>query len=295
MKCSKCGRDAVLFQNYSGMHLCKTHFIADFEARAKKSIRKYGWISQGDSIAIAMSGGKDSAAVLHFMTKTFGMRRDISIFALSIDEGIAGYRDMEVVRKIAENYGVGFHSASFKEAYGFTLDDIVQREGDTRSCSRCGVLRRHILNKTARELGATKIALGFNLDDESQSVLMNALRGDVETLTRRQVPVEGFVPRIRPFSHLPEREVALYATLNVEGFIGAGCPYSVNALRADVREILNIYNYKHPATKYALINLAEGLKSSKTEDTAGPSICPVCGEPVFGECQVCRIVGVMNR
>ena len=56
MKCSKCGRDAILFQNYSGMHLCKTHFIADFEARAKKSIRRDGWISQGDVRAVAMSG-----------------------------------------------------------------------------------------------------------------------------------------------------------------------------------------------------------------------------------------------
>lgn len=295
MKCSKCGRDAVLFQDYSGMHLCESHFTADFEGRAKKAIRKHRWISQGDRIAVAMSGGKDSSALLHFLTKTFGERRDITIFAISIDEGICGYRNMEPVKKIAERYGVSFHSVSFKDAYGFTIDDIVEKQGDRISCSRCGVLRRHLLNKTARELGATKIALGFNLDDEAQSILMNALRGDAETLVRRQVPREGFVPRIRPFIHLPEREVALYALLNVEGFIEAGCPYSKNALRADVREILNIYNYRHPAAKYALVNLGEELKGNEGDNKTEPSICPECGEPVFGECQACRIVREMKR
>ena len=295
MKCSKCGSDAILFQNYSGMHLCESHFIADFESRAKKAIRKYGWISQSDRIAVAMSGGKDSGALLHFLTKVFGERRDTSIIAISIDEGIHGYRDMEAVRNIAESYDVPFHSASFKDSYGFTLDDIVEKQGDRISCSRCGVLRRHLLNKTARELGATKIALGFNLDDEAQSVLMNALRGDAVNLTRRQLPREGFVPRIRPFIHLPEREVALYATLNVEGFIEAGCPYSKNALRADVREILNVYNYRHPATKYALVNLGEELKTPAEDNRIEPGVCPECGEPSFGECQTCRIVKEMKR
>jgi len=295
MKCSKCGRDAVLFQNYSGIHLCESHFNDDFEGRAKKAIRKYGWISQGDRIAVAMSGGKDSSALLHFLNKTFGERRDITIFGISIDEGIQGYRDMEPVRKIAKKYNVSFHPVSFKETYGFTLDDIVERQGDRISCSRCGVLRRHLLNKTARELGATKIALGFNLDDEAQSVLMNTLRGDADTLIRRQVPREGFIPRIRPFIHLPEREVALYALLNVEGFAEAGCPYSKNALRADVREVLNIYNYRHPATKYALVNLGEELKVREGDNKTEPSACPECGEPSFGECQACRIVREMNK
>lgn len=294
MKCSKCGREAVLFQDYSGMHLCETHFTADFEGRAKKAMRKYRWISPGDRIAVAMSGGKDSSALLHFLTKTFGERRDITVYAVSIDEGIHGYRDPGVVRRIAEDYGVTFCSASFAETYGFTLDEIVEKHGDRISCSRCGVLRRHLLNKTARETGATKIALGFNLDDEAQSVLMNTLRGDAETLTRVQVPREGFVPRIRPFIHLPEREVALYAHLNVKGFIEEGCPYSKNALRADVRELLNIYNYRHPATKYALVNLKEQLKTPAADNKTKPGVCPECGEPSFGDCQACRIVREMR-
>ncbi|MDD4128083.1 MAG: TIGR00269 family protein [Methanomicrobium sp.] len=290
MKCFKCNRDAVIYQRYSGMHLCPEHFTVDFEGRAKKAIRQHKWVSSGDKIAVAMSGGKDSSAVLYFLTKIFGERRDLDIFAVTIDEGIKGYRDSSVVERIAEKYGVKCHTTSFLENFGITLDKIVEKKGDRNSCSYCGVLRRQILNGFARELGATKIAMGFNLDDEAQSVMMNVLRGDSERLLRKQSPAEGMIPRIRPFIYLPEREVALYAKLYVEGYEERGCPYSHNALRADVRELINDYNYRHPSTKYALVNLGEDLKEGLTEDNTQITRCDVCGEPVFGECHTCRIL-----
>ncbi|MDD3977106.1 TIGR00269 family protein [Methanomicrobium antiquum] len=290
MKCSKCNKDAIIFQKYSGMHLCPEHFTKDFEGRAKKAIRQHRWISSGDKIAVAMSGGKDSSAVLYFLKKVFGQRPDIEIFAITIDEGIKGYRDPQAVEKIAGRYDVKCYITSFYEHFGLTLDEIVEKKGDRKSCSYCGVLRRQILNGFARELGATKIAMGFNLDDEAQSVMMNVLRGDLERLLRRQKPAEGMIPRIRPFIYLPEREVALYANLYVEGFEERGCPYSHNALRADVREMINDYNYRHPSTKYALVNLGEELKEGLEEDSTQLRTCEVCGEPVFGECGTCRIL-----
>ncbi|WOF15255.1 TIGR00269 family protein [Methanoplanus sp. FWC-SCC4] len=290
MKCSKCNREAILFQKYSGRHLCEEHFIADFESRAKKTIRQNKWLSRNDKIAVAMSGGKDSSAVLYFLKKAFGERRDIEIFGITIDEGIEGYRDPSVVIKIAEKYGAKCYTTSFKDNFKITLDEIVEKKGDRNSCSYCGVLRRQILNKFARELGATKIAMGFNLDDDAQSVMMNVLRGDAARLLHDQSPREGMIPRIRPFCELPEREVALYALLNVENYEERGCPYSHNALRADVREMLNGYSYRHPATKFALLNLKKELSKREEEENTNTKVCQVCGEPVFGECQVCRIL-----
>jgi uncharacterized protein (TIGR00269 family) len=294
MKCQKCSRDAVIYQRYSGLHLCEEHFTADFESRAKKAIRKHRWIDRGDSIAVAMSGGKDSSALLHFLTTQFGERRDLTITALTIDEGICGYRDPGIARRIAESMGVSWHAGSFQEAFGLTIDDIVRMKGDTLSCSYCGVLRRQILNKIARELGATKIALGFNLDDEAQSVLMNVLRGDATRLTRRQVAAEGMIPRIRPFIALPEREVALYAYLHVGGFEEAGCPYSHNAIRADVRELLNDYSYRHPATKFALVNLGKELRQIGPDQPSTLRLCETCGEPCQPPCRVCQILEEVN-
>ncbi len=290
MKCQKCSKEAIIFQRYSGLHLCEHHFVINFEARAKRAIRKHQWVEPGDRIAVAMSGGKDSSALLYFLVSQFGKRKDVEIFGISVDEGIGGYRDPMVPESIAASMGVSFHTVSFSEGYGLTLDEIVEQHGDAISCSYCGVLRRQLLNKTARELGATKIALGFNLDDDAQSVLMNVLRGDLERLIRPGTPVEGLVPRIRPFGELPEREVALYAHLHLSGFEEQGCPYAHNALRADVRTMLNDYSYRHPATKYALLHLGEELAGLGKGISSSLRVCERCGEPCGDVCRACQIL-----
>lgn len=295
MRCSKCKRNSIIFQRYSGLHLCERHFIETVEARAKRTIRKHRWMESGDRIAVALSGGKDSSALLSFLSGTFGMRRDISLFAITVDEGIAGYRDPAVAGRIAERYGIVCHTVSFAEAYGTTMDRIVARKGDRLSCSYCGVLRRRLLNAAARDLGATRLALGFTLDDDAQSVLMNVLRGDADRLLRSPEPVPGLIPRIRPFSDIPEREVALYAYLTVGGFEERGCPYSHNALRVDARRLLNEYNHRHPSTKYALLRLGEELAGLGGPGMPPLTTCKECGEPSLGPCRSCRILRELSN
>ncbi|MDH7594099.1 MAG: TIGR00269 family protein [Methanomicrobiales archaeon] len=288
--CDRCNKEAIIFQPYSGRHLCRQHFVLDFERRAKHEIRMHRWIVSGDTIAIAMSGGKDSSALAFFLKKAFGMRKDIGLFAVSVDEGITGYREMEKIRRIADGIGIDWHSTSFREVYGCTLDEVVKRKGESRSCTYCGVLRRGALNRRAKELSATRLAMGFNLDDEAQSVLMNVLRGDAGRLTRVRVPKEGFIERIKPFRTIPEREVALYAMLHLEGFEPKRCPYAKNALRGEVRAMLNEYSYRHPATKFALIRLGDALPLMTERESIGSATCPSCGEPGSGECSACRIL-----
>ena len=87
MQCDKCRREAVLFQEYSGLHLCKQHFEADFERKAKHEIRSHHWLVPGDHIAVALSGDANSSALLCFLKKLTSSRRDIQISAISIDEG----------------------------------------------------------------------------------------------------------------------------------------------------------------------------------------------------------------
>jgi len=237
-----------------------------------------------------VSGGKDSGALLYFLSKLLKKRRDIRLFAITIDEGIRGYRDCRVASQIVERLGIEHITASFEEEFGVTLDGIVHERGDRLSCSFCGVLRRQLVNRVARRNGATRLALGFNLDDEAQSVLMNVLRGDADRLFRQMSPVEGLVPRIKPFLYIPEREVALYAVLHVEGFELGRCPYSHNALRADVRNLLNDYSWRHPATKYSLVNLGERLAAAGMPAGAAVTLCKTCGEPFIGECRPCQML-----
>ena len=295
MQCSKCRREAVIFQRYSGLHLCERHFLASVEARTKRTIRQHGWVKSGDRIGIALSGGKDSAALMHFFATTFGDRRDLDFLAITIDEGIAGYRDVSQAAEIARRYGIPSTTASFVAEYATTIDDIVSRRGDRQSCSWCGVLRRRLLNRVAREAGCTKVAFGFTLDDEAQSVLMNVLRGDADRLTMSPKPAEGMVPRIRPFEGVPEREVALYSHLTVGLLPDKGCPYSHNALRGDVRRLLDDYSWLHPSTKYALLGLRDDLAGCGEGTTMTTTICSECGEPTFGPCQSCAILREVTR
>ncbi len=295
MQCSKCRRDAIIYQRYSGLHLCEQHFNRDFEAKAKRAIREHRWIESGDVVAVALSGGKDSSAVLYFLSRLLHERRDVRLMAITVDEGIEGYRDLNRARAIADRIGVSLVTASFREEYGVTIDEIVARKGTRLSCSYCGVLRRALMNRVAREEGATKFAYGFNLDDEAQSVLLNVLRGDPYRLTRPVRDVAGLVPRIKPFIYIPEREVALYAFLHIRGFDLAGCPYAADALRGDVRGILDGYTSRHPATKYALVNLGETLKNPNRLPEEGIRVCERCGEPCGAICRACQVLDDVRK
>jgi len=290
MRCDKCRRPAVLFQRYSGLHLCRDHFIADFETRAKRTIRENRWVLPGDRIAVAFSGGKDSSALLIFLHTLLSKRRDVSLLSITIDEGIRGYRDPARARSFAGDLGVPHVTVSFQERYGTTVDGIVEKKGDALSCSYCGVLRRNLLNEAARDAGATRLALGFNLDDEAQTVLMNVLRGDSARLLRGTRPVPGMVPRIKPFLSIPEREVALYTYLQTGRIDTGRCPYSHNALRAEVRQMLNAYAWKHPATRFALVNLGQELAALGSASPGTVHTCTRCGEPCGTTCRSCEIL-----
>ena len=88
MKCSKCLQDAIIFQPYSGLHLCGQHIIADVEAKAKKVIRAHGWLKSGDHIAVFLSGDQSSSALLYFLKKLTAQRHDIRITAIIITSAL---------------------------------------------------------------------------------------------------------------------------------------------------------------------------------------------------------------
>jgi len=295
MKCSKCGREAIIFQRYSGLHLCEMHFNRDVEQKARRAIRKNKWIVNGDRIAVALSGGKDSSAVLYFMSKLLKDRPDVDLCAINIDEGIAGYRYPEKAKKIADSLDVPFHSTSFSEEYGITLDRIVELFGDRLSCTYCGILRRTLMNRFARNLGMTKIAFGMNLDDEAQSVMLNVLRGDERGLITKKNPHPMMVPRIKPFIHVPERDAALYAFIHTEDFDLEGCPYSYNALRNDVRGLIDDYTSRHPSTKHSIVKLGEKLPELCETNGKGLRICPECGEACGDICRTCQIIREVKK
>ena len=298
IKCKKCSHDAIIFQKYSGMHLCKKHFVEDVERKIKLTIRKEYCIQKNDIIAVALSGGKDSSVALYMIHKILGKRPDIEIVAVSVDEGIHGYRpnSLEVAKNLTKTLGVRHIIRSFKEAHGVTMDEVAALDREKGTCSYCGVLRNNILNRAALDIGATKLVTGHNLDDEAQTILLNHLRGDVERMVRLSQPaaVEGLVLRAKPLRNIPEKEVALYALVNSIPVDFSECPYAGEALRGEVREMLNNFETRHPGTKYSLLRGFDKLAGALAKELPPATIdkCRICGETCTEDvCQACKLLG----
>lgn len=280
------------------MHLCKKHFVEDVERKIKLTIRKGYSIQKNDLIAVALSGGKDSSVALYVMHKILGNRPDIEIVAISIDEGIQGYRSnsLELAKNLTKTLGIRHIIRSFKEAHGVTMDELAASDREKGTCSYCGVLRKNILNKAAREIGATKLVTGHNLDDEAQTILLNHFRGDVERMVRLAPPaaIEGLILRAKPLRNIPEKEVALYALVNSLPVDFSECPYAGEALRGEVRELLNNFETRHPGTKYSLLRGFDKLAGALGKEFPPARIekCRICGETCTEDiCQACKLLG----
>jgi tRNA(Ile)-lysidine synthase TilS/MesJ len=235
------------------MHLCNKHLIDDVTRKAKRDLRKYN-LSPG-TIAVALSGGKDSSALLHLLHTILAPNRKIKIVAITVDEGISGYREKTIknASSLTDNLGVEHIVVSFKESFGRTLDNLLETTTHP-PCSICGALRKNLLNRTAKELGASYLAIGHNLDDEAQTILINHLRGDISRLVRlshaRVQP--GLVPRIKPLRHVPESEVAAYAGAVGLAVCPKACPYMNEAYRLGVRVFLREFEAAHPGTRHGI-------------------------------------------
>lgn len=297
IKCNKCNNDAIIFQKYSGMHLCRKHFIEDVERKIKLTIRKHYSVKRNEVIAVGLSGGKDSSTTLYILHKIFGKRPDIELVGISIDEGIEGYRHdtIESARELTSKLGIRHIVRSFRDEYNTTMDEIAPQQREKGTCSYCGVLRKSLINKIALEIGATKLAIGHNLDDESQTILLNHLKGDVSRMVRLAPPkeLEGLVLRMKPLRHIPEKEVALYAYLHDLPLGFGGCPYAHEAMRREIRAMLNEFEVRHPGTKYALLSGFDKVSGilGREFPQEGLSRCSICGQACTEKvCQACKLL-----
>jgi uncharacterized protein (TIGR00269 family) len=296
LRCDKCRGRAIIYQKYSGLHLCQSHFEEDVHRKIRESLRKTGIFSRGARLALALSGGKDSSTLLYVLKTLFSKRKDIEIVAVLIDEGIVGYRPqtLQHARGLAERLEVPYVEKSFREAFDATTDQVASHDQKQSPCSFCGVMRKTLLNRTARELEADALATGHNLDDEAQTVLMNCLRGDVDRLfrlrPRRAQP--GLVPRIKPLQRVPEKETALYAiTHQLYPFDSGSCPHISDAMRLEVKSMLNDLEARHPGTKYSLLKGLERILALQPESSFQARPCQMCGEPSGnGICQSCLLL-----
>ena len=292
-QCSLCGERAV-FKTPQGA-LCKAHFSKYYEDTVAGVIAKYQMIRSGERICVGFSGGKDSTVLLSVLAK---LNTGAELVAVTVDEGIANYRDDTIRAAKATIARLGssieHEIISFSDICGKTLDELLAKDPG-RACSVCGTLRRRALNQAARNVSADKIATGHCMDDEAQSVLMNYLRGDVTRLTSTQGTnsADLFIPRIKPLCRCTERETVAYGMVNNLLEVLPECPYTVYALRAGVRRELGLLEHERPGTMYNIVSGQERLLAAvpKSEGVREMGFCEMCGEPASGRlCAACTLL-----
>ncbi len=292
MHCDKCNKKAVYHRRYSGQKFCKEHFIEYFEDKVKRTIRDRDMIENGERIGVALSGGKDSITAL-FILNQLKEQFDIELFAIAIDEGIKGYREktLKTAREFCKEKDIPLDIASFAKSFGKTVDEMSGKN----ACSFCGVLRRRLLNDRAKELKLEKLVTGHNLDDETQTIIMNYVRGDIDRLYRlsNAKNSEKFVPRIRPMQEMPEKEVGLFAILNFD-IDFTECPYASDSFRTGIRDFINDLENDNPGIKFSIMRgyqkLIPYLDSYPRKELKE---CRLCAEPTSGDiCKVCDMLKV---
>jgi tRNA-5-methyluridine54 2-sulfurtransferase len=283
--------------------LCDAHFIEWVEQMTLGFIKKHRMFEPDDRILVAVSGGKDSLSLWRVLLK-LGYRADALYIDLGIDEG-GGYskRSREHAEKFAGQISTEarLHVLDLAGTYGKTVPEMAARRkgGRKKLCSVCGLVKRHEMNRAARELGYTVLATGHNLDDEAAVLFGNVLRWEAEYLVR-QSPVlppdgMGLVKRAKPLARFYERETAAYAILGNIDYILDECPFSVGATSLRLKEVLNSMENGSPGAK---LNFYFSFLRAK-ENNIFPgynrpelSPCERCGQATGagGLCAFCRLV-----
>ena len=303
--CTLCRRNEAVFgRSYSGENLCGRCFCQTVEGRVRKTISKYEMLGYKDNFMVAVSGGKDSVTLLHILAKIEKLFPDVAFCAGTVDEGIRDYRDeaLKIAERNCRKLGVDHVVTSFKEMFGYDLDEIVElirkrKKNWLTPCSYCGVLRRKAINTMARDAGVDKLVTAHNLDDETQTMLLNIVHGDPLRIARVKPVLDVIHPklvqRVKPFCMVPEKEAVFYAYLKGIEFQCINCPYAQTALRNDLRDFLNRMEYKHAGTLFTVFRSMEKLRPALEAYVEQVQLndCKLCGEPTVGDlCRPCQML-----
>jgi uncharacterized protein (TIGR00269 family) len=315
-ECSKCKKNpSIYLRQYSGEFLCKKCFIKSIEYKAKKTISKYSMIRHGDTVAVAVSGGKDSLVLLNVLKNTLASQ-DSQLVAITVDEGIRGYRDesLSIVKNFCASIGVENRIMSFSELFGLSMDKAMEVRPSEKisSCSMCGTFRRRALDLLAESCGANVVATGHNLDDYVQTFLINLFAGDVERIGwTYPEPVEYGITelrKIKPLMEIYEREIVLYAIHTNIPFQSEECPYKDESIRSAFRNHLNNLEKIHPGIKYnaysSILKIAKKIKTASSLNTLNVNHgvqqehkrCIICNRDSSNTvCSVCRTLDLLVK
>lgn len=235
------------------------------ERNVGEAISDYNMIEDGDTVLVCVSGGKDSYSLLSIL---LALRErapvDFRLIAMNLDQKQPGF-PAEVLPAYFESLGVEYRIVA-EDTYSIVKDKIPA--GKT-TCSLCSRLRRGIIYRTARELGASKIALGHHREDIIETLFLNMFFGGrIKAMPPKLVSDDGQNVVIRPLAYCAEREVARFARAMEYPIIPCNlCGSQENAQRKQIKALLSQWERDCPGRVESIFTSLKNVVPSHLADS----------------------------
>ncbi|PMK01910.1 tRNA 2-thiocytidine(32) synthetase TtcA [Vibrio sp. 10N.261.55.A7] len=229
-----------------------------------QAIADFNMIEEGDRIMVCLSGGKDSFTMLDIL---MGLQKSapvkFELIAVNLDQKQPGFPS-HILPEYLDNLGVEYKIVE-EDTYSIVQDKIP--EGKT-TCSLCSRLRRGILYKTAKELGATKIALGHHRDDIIETLFLNMFHGGkLKSMPPKLVSDNGEHVVIRPLAYCREKDIIKYANQTDYPIIPCNlCGSQPNLQRQNIKQMLNTWDKQFPGRIETMFTAMQNVVPSHLVD-----------------------------
>lgn len=303
----QCGEKGVYRDPYNpySKDYCASCFSTYLE---KKFIKGFPRKIRGQSIAVAVSGGKDSMALLHVLALNQKKLRIPRISIIMLEEGIPPIQEERkiILNFISKNYPqVSILYVNYKELLSYSIPELIELSDSKKTgftpCMICGILRRQQLFQIGFQHNIQYLALGTTLEDEAATVLINIIRGNPSKNSiieekYTEFLASGFPARIKPLSKISEDLILNFIKLNAIPTLKSHCPFADRSFRSIVSEFVSTLKKRDPSGSL-LFNIRKQKYLSKAiPDQKIQFIpCQTCGFPSKqSHCPSCKILNKLT-
>src|SRR6476619_1127182 len=245
-------------------------YRSELEARlarkTTKAIVDYQMIEDGDRVMVGLSGGKDSWALLQLLDE-LRQRAPIrfTLVAVNVDSGYKEYKH-DLIASTCTTRGWDYRIEP--TGIGGVIDDLL--DASDTPCSLCARLRRGVLYRIAKEVGATKIALGHHADDFIETLLLNLFfAGALKAMPAKLVSDDGAHVVIRPLVYVGEDEARQYTKQCELPIIGCCCPAcgDLSLQRQRAKRLIMDLETEHAGVKQSMLKALANVAPRHLLDT----------------------------
>ena len=246
----------------------KTQFVKlekKLRRNVGQAIAQYNMIEDGDKVMVCLSGGKDSYAMLSILMKLKESAPiHFDIVAVNLDQKQPGFPE-HILPEYLDKLGIEYHIVE-EDTYGIVKDKVP--EGKT-TCSLCSRLRRAVLYKAAKNIGATKIALGHHRDDMIETLMLNMFYGGkMKAMPAKLVSDNGEHVVIRPLAFCKESELIQYSQFKQFPIIPCNlCGSQPNMQRQNIKRMLNDWHDQFPGRIESMFTAMQNVVPSHLCDS----------------------------